>query len=136
MFSFLVTEIDENTAIEYIEEDGVVIIPNLTTGSTTPATTTSVTVVSNSMEIEQLGGKETVATTNAGSDKKDSGVSKAANKQSVNSSSSCINHLETFAGNKSKNDRKKSETILGSLTQQPQQHQETMANNSGTQVEL
>lgn len=121
MLLIQVSEIDENTAIEYIEEDGVV-APTLTPTSTSIITAAILTKEGDSSESTIL----TKALT---------GV-KNTSKSSSSSSKNFVDAGNTMAANKIDSEEISESTTAISNTQQQQQKPETKANNnSGTQVE-
>lgn len=121
MLLIQVSEIDENTAIEYIEEDGVV-APTSTSTSTSITTSAILTKEGDSSESTIL----TKALT---------GV-KNTSKSSSSSSKNFVDAGYTMAANKIDSEEISESTTAISNTQQQQQKPETKANNnSGTQVE-
>lgn len=119
MLLIQVSEIDENTAIEYIEEDGVV-APTLT-----PTSITTAAILSK----EGDSSESTILT------KALTGV-KNTSKSSSSSSKNFVDTGNTMAANKIDSEEISESTTAISNTQQQQQKPETKANNnSGTQVE-
>lgn len=122
MLLIQVSEIDENTAIEYIEEDGVV-APTLT------PTSTSITMAA-ILTKEGDSSESTILT------KALTGV-KNSSKSSSSSSKNFVDAGNTMAANKIDSEEiSESTTAISNTQQQQQQKPETKANNnSGTQVE-
>ncbi|XP_073825198.1 uncharacterized protein isoform X1 [Musca autumnalis] len=121
-------EIDENTAIEYIEEDGAV-------ATTSSSSLSTVTTTYGSM---QSTAKESSSTDLTNITKAlSSGASTTTTKLTLNTSNSVATPAMTAATKHNKEQANTTEiTVNNSNTQLQQQQQETQANNSGsTQVE-
>uniref|UniRef100_A0A1I8PLB1 ENT domain-containing protein n=1 Tax=Stomoxys calcitrans TaxID=35570 RepID=A0A1I8PLB1_STOCA len=123
----IVSEIDENTAIEYIEEDGVVVASTITSNLTTTTTSTTVAIAD-----RESASESTILT------KALTGGVKIASNTSSNS-----NHLEAEntatkptapmrSRSRSMEDDTTDQSSMSASHNQNQHQHETKANNSGT----